>query len=204
LSQSGGQPVISDFINGKLHTSDLSIINQRFEKSSSTVSIKPGTIWNVEINADISQTTHRDISTSNTEFQDPSVTAGATCDYSNILKEIHYTFYTESTATFSKITSVYADVVYYDFKGYSCSDTDVIISQKYSYTFRDNDDDQDISFGYRKGDRIMAGKYTDALEKTIDAQIRGFVLQGADQDGHCLRTGTTERTKYYDDPVINF
>ena len=78
-------------------------------KFPTTVSIKPGTIWNVEFST---LSTNQQITTG-TAFLASAVTAGGTCDYNNVLKEIHYTAYVSS---FSTISSIEADVVYASFK----------------------------------------------------------------------------------------
>lgn len=137
LSNNAGTINLSNSIlDGTSLTTDLQLKGS----ATNTISITAGNIWNVEMNADTSQATHRAITKTTGTFAAPSITAGATCDFNNILKEIHYTAivkYSNNTEVAQTIESVTANVVYVDFKGYPCDST-MMYSQIYSFEFKES------------------------------------------------------------------
>jgi hypothetical protein len=105
----------------------------------SPITVKAGLIWNVEFNKDTTAATHRTITTLVSSFLTPSVsTHVTTCDYNNLIKEIHYTaFVSDST----KISSITADVVYMNLVGESCTVAfSIMVEQVISFKFKDNAD----------------------------------------------------------------
>lgn len=145
------------------------------------------------------------VSTATSSFQTTSkTTAGALCTCNNVLKEIHYTVYTEGG---NRITNILVDVVYMNLAAATCTNT-LRFEQTYSVTFKDNiyARAQSGSPGYQKGLPLLAGARNTASTNFISANERGFELYGADDDGNCIINTNAINPKelYYSNPRLTF
>lgn len=144
-------------------------------KTGSTVAVTIGNTWVVtESDRAIDSST---LSAFATTTQSKS---GTTCTCSKVLKEIHYTAIISST--YDEITSITADVVYYDLTAANCTNT-LKFEQIYSFSFKGSEyaRSQSGSSGYEYGYPVLIGDIN--TDDFIEAYETGFQLYGIDTSG---------------------